>query len=170
MKQCTWYRGIAMLITSLWMAVVPMAAQDTGFKNGQLWPDTEGHHINAHGGNVLRHGDTYYWYGEQRPDRGFTMDGGIAAYSSTDLKNWKNEGLALHLSAEAGSDIERGCIIERPKVVWNERHQHFVMFFHLELKGRGYEAARVGFAVSEHATGPFRFIRSTRLHAGRWPF
>jgi hypothetical protein len=76
---------------------------------------------------------------------------------------------------EGGGELAKQLVgrtydMERPKVVWNEKTQRFVMLFHLELKGKGYEAARVGFAVSERATGPFRFIRSTRLHAGRWPF
>lgn len=149
------------------MALMPVRAQ---LVNGQLWPDVEGNHINAHGGCILKHGNTYYWYGEQRPDHGYTMDAGISVYSSTDLTNWKSEGLALTVSTEEGSDIERGCIMERPKVLWNEKTQRFVMLFHLELKGRGYEAARVAFAESETATGPFRFVRSTRLHAGKWPF
>lgn len=149
------------------MAWMPVRAQ---LVNGQLWPDVEGNHINAHGGCILKHGNTYYWYGEQRPDHGYTMDAGISVYSSTDLTNWKSEGLALTVSTEEGSDIERGCIMERPKVLWNEKTQRFVMLLHLELKGRGYEAARVAFAESETATGPFRFLRSTRLHAGKWPF
>ena len=34
------------------------------------------------------------------------------------------------------------------------------MWFHLELKGKGYEAARSGVAVSDTPTGPYRFIRS----------
>ena len=47
------------------MTLMPVRAQ---LINGQLWPDVEGNHINAHGGCILKHGDTYYWYGEQRPD------------------------------------------------------------------------------------------------------
>ncbi len=150
-------------------SLAAVCAQETKPLNGQLWPDTNGRHINAHGGCVLQHGSTYYWYGEQRPDRGYTMDGGIAVYSSADLIHWTDEGLALQTSPDAGSDIERGCIMERPKVLWNERTQRFVMLFHLELKGRGYDAARVAFAESESPTGPFRFVRSTRLHAQTWP-
>lgn len=139
-------------------------------RNGMPWPDTAGHHINAHGGNVIKYGDRYYWYGENRPDRGFTTEVGIEVYSSTDLRQWKDEGCALAVTEEPGHDIERGCIMERPKVVYNARTKKFVMLFHLELKGRGYEAARVAFAVSDTPTGPFRFLRSTRLHAGKWPF
>ena len=138
--------------------------------NGKQWMDVEGHHINAHGGNIQYYNNTYYWYGEHRPYRGFTTEKGIAVYSSADLKTWKNEGIALSVSNEQGHDIERGCIMERPKVVYNEKTRKFVMLFHLELKDRGYDAARVAFAVSDTPTGPFRYLRSQRLHAGQWPF
>ena len=136
---------------------------------GKLWPDDKGEHINAHGGCVIYHEGTYYWYGENRPERGFTTEVGIGVYSSRDLTNWKNEGVALAVTEQAGDDIERGCIMERPKVVYNAETKQFVMLFHLELKGRGYEAARVGFAVSNTPTGPFTFIRSLRPNAGKWP-
>lgn len=162
--------GRAIALACLLAVVVATAfAQDSAFVNGQPWPDVAGRHINAHGGCVIQHDGAYYWYGEQRPDRGYTMDGGIAVYSSIDLRHWTDCGLALRTSPEAGSDIERGCIMERPKVLWNERTRRFVMLFHLELKGRGYEAARVAFAESESPTGPFRFVRSARLHAQTWP-
>jgi hypothetical protein len=136
---------------------------------GKKWLDTKGEHINAHGGGVLFYEGKYYWYGENRPERGFTTKVGVEVYSSTDLMNWTDEGVALAVSEEDGHDIERGCIMERPKVVYNDKTKKFVMLFHLELKGKGYAAARVGFAVSDTPTGPFRFIRSLRPNAGQWP-
>lgn len=36
------------------------------------------------------------------------------------------------------------------------------MWFHLELKGQGYSAARAGVAVSDKATGPFKYLTSFR--------
>ena len=136
---------------------------------GQEWPDRKGEHINAHGGVLLFHEGKYYWYGENRPARGFTTEVGVEVYSSSDLMNWEDEGVALAVSEEAGHDIERGCIMERPKVVRNPKTGKFVMLFHLELKGKGYAAARVGFAESDSPVGPFRFIRSLRPNAGKWP-
>ena len=138
--------------------------------NGELWQDTNGKHINAHGGNIIKYKGTFYWYGENRPYRGFTTEAGVGVYSSKDLKAWKDEGIALAVSETAGHDIERGCIMERPKVIYNRKTNKFIMLFHLELKGKGYEAARVAFAESDSPTGPFRYLRSTRIHAGRWPF
>ena len=136
---------------------------------GQEWPDRKGEHINAHGGGLLFHEGKYYWYGENRPARGFTTEVGVEVYSSSDLMNWEDGGVALAVSEEAGHDIERGCIMERPKVVRNPKTGKFVMLFHLELKGKGYAAARVGFAESDSPVGPFRFIRSLRPNAGKWP-
>lgn len=161
----TLLRLLVLFITSCFATAI--CAQ---FKNGQLWLATDGEHINAHGGNIIFHEGTYYWYGEHRPYRGFTTEKGIAVYSSADLQQWKNEGIALSVSEENGHDIERGCIMERPKVIYNKVTRKFVMLFHLELKGRGYEAARVAFAESDSPTGPFRYLRSTRLHVGKWPF
>jgi len=160
-------KRLNLLLLFGWMLPLMAVAQ---LVNGQPWAAADGRHINAHGGCIVKYGDTYYWYGEQRPEHGYTMDAGVSVYSSADLLHWKKEGTALAMSDEEGSDIERGCIIERPKVLWNAKTQRFVMLFHLELKGRGYEAARVGFAESETPTGPFRFLRSMRLHAGQWPF
>lgn len=149
-------------------AMLPLMGQT--LVNGQLWPDMYGKHINAHGGNVIKYNDTYYWYGEHRPYAGFTTERGVSVYSSKDMKTWRNEGIALAVSRDHGDEIERGCIMERPKVVYNAKTKTFVMLFHLELKDRGYEAARVAFARSSSPTGPFTFIRSMRVNAGKWPF
>lgn len=138
---------------------------------GDVWLDTDSNQINAHGGGMLYYDGTYYWYGEHRPGVGSeskTQDG-VNCYSSTDLSNWKYEGLALSVEDVEGHDIERGCTIERPKVIYNDSTHKFVMWFHLELKGRGYEAARACVAVSDTPIGPFKFIRSGRVNAGVYP-
>lgn len=136
---------------------------------GAVWKDTAGRVINAHGGGVLHHGGKYYWFGEHRPASGFVTEVGVNCYSSADLCHWTYEGVALALSDSLGSDLERGCIVERPKVIYNEKTGKFVMWFHLELKGKGYAAARAGVAVSDNPAGPYRFIRSGRINPGFYP-
>lgn len=136
---------------------------------GRLWPDTDGRHINAHGGGVLKQGDTYYWFGEHKAETTSSALVGVTCYSSKDLVNWRNEGIALSVSDQPGSDIERGCILERPKVVYNAKTRKYVMWFHLELKGRGYDAARAGVAISDTPTGPYRFLHSGRVCPGIMP-
>jgi hypothetical protein len=78
------------------------------------------------------------------------------------LYNWKDEGIALTVSEDRSSEIVRGCVIERPKVIYNKKTNKFVMWFHLELRGQGYNAARTGVAVSDTVTGPYTYLRSFR--------
>lgn len=137
---------------------------------GKLWPDTDGIHINAHGGGVLYHNGTYYWYGEHKSENTSKALVGVMCYSSKNLTDWKNEGPVLRVSNDPNSDIIAGCVIERPKVIYNTKTKKFVMWFHLELKGRGYEAARAAVAVSDNPTGPFQFIRSGRVNPNILPF
>ena len=157
---------LVMLALAAWQS--PSNAQSP--MDGGVWKDNTGKHINAHGGNIFNYKGTYYWYGESRSEDGKPYSSlGVSCFSSKDLKNWTNHGLVLPVTDEAGSDIEGGCIIERPKVLFNKKTQTFVMWFHLELKGRGYAAARYGVATSKTPFGPFKFIRSSRANAGKYP-
>jgi hypothetical protein len=135
------------------------------------WPDTNGVHINAHGGGVLFHDGVYYWFGEHKiaGRRGNSAQVGVHCYSSGDLYNWKDEGVALAVSEDRESEIVRGCIIERPKVIYDAKTGRFVMWFHLELRGQGYRAARTDLAVSDTPTGPYQYQRSFRPNAGVEP-
>ncbi len=151
----------------LLLAPAPRLHAQPGWLGG-FWPDNNNRHINAHGGNIIRHQGTYYWYGERRSTGGPVSSLGVACYSSKDLRHWTDRGLALPVSEQAGSDIARGCIIERPKVVYNRRTRKFVLWFHLELKGQGYAAARYGVATSDTPTGPFAFVGSGRVLPGQY--
>ena len=143
--------------------------QQKTIRPGELWRDDTGRHINAHGGGVMKYGDTYYWFGEHKSERTSDALVGVMCYASKDLVNWRNCGVALSVSDERGHDIERGCILERPKVIYNSVTKKFCMWFHLELKGRGYDAARYGVAVADRPEGPYKFLYSQRADAGTWP-
>jgi len=144
-------------------AVAPPDRSGT-FRPGAAWLDTDGVPINAHGAGMLYHEGVYYWYGEFKiaGPEGNRAQVGVSCYSSRDLYTWKNEGIVLPVSDDPTSDIARDCIIERPKVVFNRRTGRFVLWFHLELKGQGYAAARAGVAVSDSPTGPFHYRESFR--------
>lgn len=134
---------------------------DTGmFRPGGVWPDNNGEAINAHGGCILFENGKYYWFGEKR--RRFASEG-VSVYSSADLYNWKDEGIVLSPNyTDTTNDIAFGCVMERPKVIYNSKTRKYVLWFHLELKGKGYSAARAGVAVSDKITGPYTFIHSFR--------
>ena len=143
----------------------------TAFVNGALWPDNNGVHINAHGGGILFHDGVYYWYGEHKIEgqAGNVAHVGVHVYTSRDLYNWTDAGIALKVSDDPASEITKECVLERPKVIFNRKTGKFVMWFHLELKGQGYNAARSGVAVADAPTGPFTYLRSLRPDAGVWP-
>lgn len=144
------------------------AIEHSSFKPGEIWEDTDGNHINAHGGGIFYENGTYYWFGEHK-SRHSKAEVGVRVYSSQDLYNWKNEGVALAVSEDPDSEITVGSVIERPKVVYNEKTGKYVLWFHLELKDQGYSAARTGVAVSDNPTGPYKYIKSYRPNAGVWP-
>jgi hypothetical protein len=140
----------------------------SAFHPGKIWKDSDGNHINAHGGGIYYENGTYYWYGEHKGDDS-KAHVGINVYSSKDLYNWKKEGVALAVENDSNSEITAGSVMERPKVIYNEKTGKYVLWFHLELKDQGYSAARTGVAVSDNPIGPFNYIRSYRPNAGKWP-
>lgn len=141
------------------------------FRPGEIWLDDRGAPINAHGGGILVHRGIYYWFGEHKIEGeiGNRAHVGVHVYTSSDLYHWTDAGIALPVEDDPTSEIARGCILERPKVIHNRRTGKFVMWFHLEPKGRGYAGARSGVAVADAPTGPYRYLGSVRPNAGVWP-
>lgn len=137
-----------------------------GFKPGAAWTDTGGCRIEAHGGGILRDGGVYYWFGEHKG--GLTTDGplrrvdviGVSCYSSRNLLDWHYEGLALPAAEDPASDLHPSRIVERPKVVYNQRTGQYVMWLHVDTAD--YRYARAGVAVSERPAGPYRYLGSLR--------
>ena len=139
---------------------------------GAIWLDNKGQTINAHGGGILFHQGKYYWYGEIKKgntwlvaNQGWecyrTNAGGVSCYSSEDLTEWKFEGIALAPNTtDSTNDINTSKVIERPKVVYNEKTKKFVMWMHIDTED--YKYARAGVATSDNPAGPYTFIRSMR--------
>ena len=163
--------SVHLVLFSASEGVAALEVKYDSFTPGEIWKDNNGVHINAHGGGILIYEGSYYWFGQHMIEgrAGNKAHVGVHCYSSDDLYNWKDEGIVLEVSKDAESDIVKGCVLERPKVIYNEKTKKFVMWFHLELKGQGYSAARSGVAVSDTVTGPYTFVRSFRPNAGCWP-
>ncbi|WP_149914477.1 glycoside hydrolase family 43 protein [Sphingobacterium cavernae] len=131
--------------------------------------DTDGKHINAHGGGILFHNGTYYWYGKIKEGESYSMPsgsrrvdaGGVSYYSSKDLKNWKNEGVVLAANTtDPNHDLHIFKVLERPKVVYNKKTKKYVLWMHVDSEDYSY--ARSGVAVSDKVTGPFTYIENLR--------
>ena len=107
--------------------------EDACFRPGELWMDDTDTHVNAHGGGILVANGRYYWFGEHKSDTTSSAMVGVRCYSSSDLYNWKNEGVALSVVDDKNSDITSGCVLERPKVAYNKKTNKYVLWFHLEF-------------------------------------
>lgn len=140
--------------------------------SGEKWMDTDGNPINAHGGGLLYHDSTYYWYGEYKADstylpKGATWDCyrtevmGVSCYSSKDLVNWKFEGMALPaVKDDPNHDLYSSKVLERPKVIYNAKTKKFVMWAHVE--SADYSKACAGVATSDTPNGVFTYLGSFR--------
>lgn len=116
---------------------------------GAPWPDNNGHHIQAHGGGIIKIKDTYYWYGEERRQGLDTAFRYVSCYASKDLMHWTFKGDVLKLSDP--EQLGHHWVLERPKVYYNKQSEKYVMYFHLD--SRDYKFARVGIAVSNKPDG-----------------
>src|ERR1039458_7635413 len=98
-------RHIALLML-LSLLAGDLTAAEKAFRPGEVWPDNNGVNINCHGGGMLVQGDTFYWFGQHmiEGDAGNYAQVGMHVYSSTDLYRWKDEGIALRVSADLKSD------------------------------------------------------------------
>lgn len=139
---------------------------------GAVWNDTDGNPVNAHGGGILYHDGTYYWYGEYKTGKTVlpewatwecyrTEVTGVSCYSSKDLLRWKFEGIVLPaVKNEEKHDLHPTQVVERPKVVYNAKTEKFVMWMHIDSPD--YAKAAAGVAVSDSPTGKFTYLGSFR--------
>lgn len=124
--------------------------------NGVQWADTDGNAIQAHGGGLLKVGDDYYWFGENRnPDGTFYA---VSAYRSKDLRRWEHVHDVLTMNSDSGL---KPANIERPKVVYNRATEKYVMWMHWE-NGMDYGEARAAVASSDTVAGNYTYHGSFR--------
>lgn len=133
---------------------------------GEIWRDTDGTPIQAHGGGILRATDgTYFWYGENKnasnvPGTERVDIIGISCYASRDLVNWENRGVVLPSVPDDDShDLFPANVLERPKVV-RVASGEYVLWAHVDSPD--YKKASLGVAVSANPDGPFRYLYSFR--------
>lgn len=120
----------------------------------------------------------WYWYGDHdgsnspgasdadEPQN--YLYGGIASCSTTDFIHWKNEGIMLHFRnvSDQWGNLTQLFIGQRPKVIYNNVTERYVMWFQVEDRAlRNYGAAAV--ATSTKPNGPYIFHR-TFYPDGNW--
>jgi len=149
------------LVAFLFLLTISVANASAGpltIKPGTVWKDTAGGIIQAHGGGILLHKGTYYWYGEDKTF-GWFNKAGVACYSSRDMVTWKPLGLVLPKATFPEKFQDTG-VCERPKVLFNAKTRKFVMWMHLDAAN--YSVSAAGVATADLPEGPFTFVRAFR--------
>ena len=156
-----------------------------------MMKDTNGINIQAHGGQIQKLDSKYYWIGEDKTND-YKPCPGIHMYSSSDLYNWDDEGLVLK-TMKSESDLSEeyffnlygdlpyeeqyaiyedlwqgdgndGCVIERPKMLYNSKTNKYIIWFHADgttpsSKGQSnYAKAKAGIAIADSPIGPFKLL------------
>ncbi|MBP6374062.1 MAG: family 43 glycosylhydrolase [Flavobacterium sp.] len=149
------YLFLTFLLVSLGTTV--LAQKQNVIHPGEIWPDTDGNHIQAHGGGITKIKNTYYWYGESRAKDLDPQYRYVSCYASKDLTNWKFKGNVLKMGAP--DSLASNWVLERPKVYFNQMTKKYVMYLHIDVN---YKLANMGIAISDKPTGPFKYVRRFR--------
>jgi len=135
------------------------AAELPVIQPGEVWPDDRGQHIQAHGGGILKVGDTFYWFGEDRSQTNPVIKRCVACYASTNLAQWTFRNQVVHLADP--ENLGHDWVLERPKVFYNAKTKKFVMYAHIDGRG-GYKFASVAVFTCDTVDGDYVYLKSFR--------
>ncbi|PLB53953.1 glycosyl hydrolase family 43 protein [Aspergillus steynii IBT 23096] len=113
-------------------------------------------HIQAHGAGIIEVDGTYYLIGENKLDGTYFQS--VNCYSSKDLIEW--EFVNELLSVQESGDLGPQRIVERPKVIYNDDTEQYVMWMHIDSSDYG--DAKAGVATGSSVCGDYTYINSTR--------
>ncbi len=94
------------------------------FRPGQVWLDTDGKPIQAHGFSVFWNDQEklWYWYGENKEKsngKGTVWHWGIRLYTSRDLYNWEDKGLIIPPEPDdLSSPLHPTYCMDRPHILY----------------------------------------------------
>lgn len=130
------------------------------FRPGQVWLDTEGKRIQAHGGSVMYLDGTYYWYGENKEKttgKDKVWHWGVRCYTSKDLYNWEDKGLIIEPRMEdTDSSLHPESMMDRPHILYNQQTKKFVCWLKIMNKN-GTQSETV--LTADDILGPYTIVR-----------
>ena len=130
------------------------------FHPGQVWLDTEGKRIQAHGGSLMYIEGTYYWYGENKEKTTGKDDvwtWGVRCYASKDLYNWEDMGLIIEPDLEnPESSLHPSSMLDRPHIIYNRTTKKYVCWLKI-MHQDGNQTETV--LTADHILGPYTVVR-----------
>ena len=137
-----------------------MGEKYNSIRPGQVWLDTEGKRIQAHGGSVMYIDGVYYWYGENKEKtdgKSGIWHWGVRCYASTDLYNWEDKGVIIPPEPDnPGSSLYPGSYMDRPHIIYNQRTKKYVCWLKIMNKD-GTQSDTV--LTADHILGPYEKVR-----------
>ena len=130
--------------------------QWTEIRNGDVWLDAEGNMVQAHAPGFLKQGDTWYMVGE---DRGRSWNPDVNLYSSQDLQHWTFVKKIIQ-NGVTSPDLGRRRMIERAKLLYNEKTGKYVVWCHWE--SRNYAASEAACFQCDSIDGNYQLVWSGR--------
>lgn len=129
-------------------------------KSGEELLDTGGRKVEAHAGAILYEDGRYWLYGEDKSHtdgKNKIWTWGVHCYSSTDLMNWRDEGLIIPPETQdPQSWLHPGRHLDRPHIVHCQATGKYVCW----LKYSGTTEACFGVLTAERLLGPYAFVRT----------
>ena len=128
----------------------------TTITNGNLWITADGDTVQAHAPGFLKIKDTWYMVGEDR-SREWRPD--VNLYSSRDLQNWSFEKKII-ANGVTSPDHGSTRMIERAKLLYNQKTKRYVVWCHWESSNYG--ASEAACFSSDRIDGTYRLEWSGR--------
>ncbi len=137
-------------------------------KSGKFWYDNNKKRIHAHGGSIIYVDNKFYWYGENKEGVfGRAVDdditpkvwhNGVRVYSSNNLYNWVDEGIAI-ISDDKSNPFYPRNIMDRPHILYNKNTKKYVMWAKCVTRcveiGADFGSARYYISLADKITGPY---------------
>ncbi|EOS38384.1 hypothetical protein C808_02585 [Lachnospiraceae bacterium M18-1] len=122
-------------------------------KPGEIWLDTKGERIQAHGADIYFENNTYYWIGEDKTytrKKGKVWTWGIKCYSSSDLVNWEDEGHIVEPEPNNKNSLfYPNRRLDRPHILKNEKNGKYVLWT------KYCDKAHFSILVADNLHGPY---------------
>ena len=130
---------------------------------GQVWLDTNGNRIQAHGGSIMYLDGTYYWYGENKEKTTGENDiwhWGVRCYTSQDLYNWEDCGVIIPPEPEnPESSLHPSSQMDRPHIIYNKETKKYVAWLKI-MHRDGTQTETV--MTADDILGPYTKVREGR--------
>jgi len=131
----------------------------TSIKPGQVWLDTKGKRIQAHGFSVFYKDGTYYWYGENKEHTrlfGTVWHWGVRCYTSKDLYNWEDKGLIIPPQPDdLQSPLHPTYCMDRPHIIYCEKTGKYVAWLKIMAS---VTSQFMSVMQADNFFGPYEFV------------